>query len=863
MYIFEKITVVPELPERIKELNNLAYNLWWSWHSHTLEVFKRIDTELWTECEENPVRFLQHVNSKKLEYASMNQQYLATYNNIIQQFHNYMNATNTWFDKNFPDKKDKTIAYFSAEYGLTSVLPIYSGGLGILSGDHCKSASDLGLPFVAIGLLYKQGYFTQQLNSEGWQEAKFIKHNISELPIQPTKDQNGNDIIISIEFPGRTVYVKIWEVHVGRVNIYMLDTDIAENSPHDRNITSTLYGGDQETRISQEIILGIGGIRALDALGIKASVYHLNEGHSAFCTLEIIRKLIQNDGLSFSDAREVVAASTVFTTHTPVPAGSDRFPLYLMDKYFSYLWPSLGIDRNTFMEMGLDAPSDSPDVFNMTIFALKTAGQRNGVSKLHGMVSRNIFNSIWRGIPEEEVPIGSVTNGIHSTTWLNPAFKNLFDKYLGENWVNNIPDTKMWNNINNIPDEELWNAHMENKQKMIEFVRHRLKKQMIRNGEAPEAIENIDKILDVNALTIGFARRFATYKRANLIFRNLARLQRMLNKPATPVQIIFAGKAHPADHPGHELIKQIYDLSHQEGLKGKIFIIENYDMKLAHHLIAGVDVWLNNPRRPLEASGTSGQKAALNGVINFSVLDGWWVEGYNGENGWAISDENYYINTEQQDNVDAQSLYATLEEEIIPLYYQRNPKDLPVNWIKKMKESIKTCAPAFSTARMVQEYTKDYYLTAMRRNEEIMQNHYKLAHELSQWKTQILNEWHQIKIIPDRKLNHFSDQKIIAGHPLELNTTVYLGNINPTSVRVEVYYGKIGQDGLIEEPQIALMELQGENGNSSYRYKGTIHLESGGEYGYTFRVLPYHSELLNEYDLGLVKWVDEGNYNVQ
>jgi starch phosphorylase len=863
MYAYEKITVVPKLPERINKLNELAYNLWWSWNTHAVSVFESIDQELWIECEENPVRFLQQVSSKKLEAAADNHEYLLIYDNIINQFNTYMNADDTWFIRNFPDKKDNIIAYFSAEYGLHETLPMYSGGLGILSGDHCKSASDLGLPFVAVGLLYKQGYFRQQLNQEGWQEAKFIKQNISELPIQATKDQNGNDVIISTDFPGRTVHAKVWEIHVGRIKIYMMDTDIPENNFDDRHITSILYGGEQEMRISQEIILGIGGIKMLDALGIKPSVYHLNEGHSAFCTLEIMRKLIQYEGLSFHNAREVVAASTVFTTHTPVPAGSDRFPLYLMDKYFSNVWTSLGINRHQFMEMGSSTHPDSRDVFNMTILALKTAGQRNGVSKLHGMVSRNIFNHVWERIPEEEVPIGSITNGIHTATWLNPSLKDLYGKYLGQNWEENIHDTKMWRNIDNIPDEALWDAHMANKQKMIDFIRDRVKTQKIRNGEAPEEIESIDKMLDPNALTIGFARRFATYKRATLIFRNLSRLQRILNNPAMPVQIIFAGKAHPADYPGQELIKHIHDLAHQEGFKGKVFLVENYDMKLARHLLSGVDVWLNNPRRPLEASGTSGQKAALNGIINFSVLDGWWVEGYNGHNGWAIGDETYYSNTEQQDNVDAQSLYATLEEQIVPLYYERNEKGIPVNWVRTMKASIKTCAPVFSTARMVQDYVKDYYVTAMRRKDEITKNHYALAQELSQWKSHVSNEWSQVRIIPDRKLNYYSDQKIFAGRPVELSTIVYLGNINPNNARVEVYYGKIGQDGMIEQPEIAAMELQGQGEGNNYHYKGTIHLDTGGEYGYTFRVLPYHSGLINEYDLGLIKWVETSEYNIQ
>ncbi|NLY42854.1 MAG: glycosyltransferase family 1 protein [Clostridiaceae bacterium] len=856
MYFFEKIMVIPMLPDRINRLNDFAYNLWWSWNPHTLQVFEKIDAELWAACNKNPVLFLQNVSTRKLNEAASNHDYLALYDRTIKEFDNYMQAEDTWYARNFPDKKDNIIAYFSSEYGLHETLPIYSGGLGVLSGDHCKSASDLGLPFVAVGLFYKQGYFTQQINFEGWQEARFIHHNVSELPIRPTTDQNGNEIIIAIPFPGRTVYAKVWEVHVGRIIIYMLDTDVPDNSPEDRTITSILYGGDQETRISQEIVLGIGGIKMLDALGITPSVYHLNEGHSAFCVLEIMRKLIQEEGLTFENAKEVVAASTIFTTHTPVPAGSDRFPLYLMDKYFSHYWGSLHISRHQFMELGVNALSDSPEVFNMTFFALKMSGQRNGVSKLHGMVSRNIFNSAWHEIPEEEVPITSITNGIHTKTWLSPPMKQLFDQAMGANWENHIPDTSMWEEIENISDEALWNAHMINKRKMIDYIRQRVRKQRIRNGSSTEDVEKTVDLLKCNALTIGFARRFATYKRATLFFRNLPRLQRILNNPAMPVQIIFAGKAHPADYPAQELIKRIHDLANSEEFKGKILLIENYDMELARYLVAGVDIWMNTPRRPLEASGTSGQKAALNGTINFSVLDGWWAEAYNGYNGWAIGDGNYYPDAEQQDYIDSISLYSTLEDQIIPLYFDRNENDVPVNWVKRMKASIKSCAPVFSTDRMVQEYTRQLYVNAMNKTGQMVKDHYALAKELSKWKMEVANQWHSVRIIPDRKLNYPFDYKVPAGKPIELCTNVYLGNIDPKNVRVEVYYGRIAPDGTIEEPKTAVMELQQVSGDNTCLYKGTIFIESGGEHGYTFRVIPYRPELIHEYDLGLIKWVD-------
>lgn len=854
MYICGKMTVVPELPERIKRLRDLAYNLWWSWNPHALQVYEQIDPALWAECQQNPVYFLQQVSSTKLNNAAQNNEYLQFYDSILGEFDAYMYSQDTWFANTFSDKKNQIIAYLSAEYGLHETLPIYSGGLGILSGDHCKSASDLGLPFVAIGLFYKQGYFVQHLSVEGWQESKFTKLNIAKLPIQACKDQNGSEIIIGIDFPGRTVYAKVWEVHVGRVKIYMLDTDIPKNSPSDRTITSILYGGDQEVRISQEIILGIGGIKMLEALGIEPTIYHLNEGHSAFCTLEIIRKLIQEKELSFDHAREVVAASTIFTTHTPVPAGSDKFPLFLMDKFFSHYWPTLGIGRDEFMNLGLCPNCD--DVFNMTIFALKMAGFRNGVSKLHGTVSRSIFNNVWPNVPEEEVPITSITNGIHTTTWLDPSLKDLYTEYLGAGWINNIPDAKMWDNIDRIPDQELWNVHMANKKSLINYVRNRIKTQKIRNGQSQKEIDAVDKMLNPEALTIGFARRFATYKRANLIFRDLARLRKIMNKPDMPVQLIFAGKAHPADYPGQELIKFIHDISQQEGFKGKIFLVENYDMRLARYLISGVDIWLNNPRRPLEASGTSGQKVSLNGGINFSVLDGWWAEAYNNYNGWAIGYETHYNDPSYQDDVDSQSLYNILEDQILPLYYERNENDLPVNWIKVMKSSIKTCAPVFSTSRMVQEYTKELYTVSMDKKKEVSENNYALAQELSRWKSEITHLWHDVRIAPDRKINDIADEKVSAGRPFELNTRVHLGNINPDNVRVEAYYGKIGDDGMIETPEIEAMTLQERIDENTYRYTGTIYPEFGGEYGYTFRVIPYRPELISEHELGLIKWAD-------
>ncbi len=857
MQIYEKITVVQQFPERIFRLNDLAYNLWWSWNHRAIKVFEMIDCDLWEQSKHNPISFLQKVSNSKLQNAANNEEYLNLYDSIVIEFDNYINNDDTWFSKNYSHNKDYITAYFCAEYGLHESLPIYSGGLGVLAGDHCKSASDLGLPFVAIGLLYKHGYFQQHLNKDGWQEAKFIDYNLSELPIEPVIGSDGKNLIISVDFPGRNVYCKVWETNIGRVKLYLLDTDISQNSNDDKQITYTLYGGNQETRISQEIVLGIGGIRLLDSLNIKPSIFHLNEGHSAFCTLEFARKLVENYSLSFETAQEVIRAATVFTTHTPVPAGSDRFPVQLIDKYLSNLWKLLGINREHFLSLGIDPNSNDQNVFNMTILALKMSGLKNGVSKLHGLVSRNIFNSLWKEIPEGEVPISHVTNGIHTLTWVNSLFKSLYDKYLGKDWVNNIDDLNVWEKINDIPNAELWSAHMAIKQNMICFIRDRLKKQKKRNGEPYSKINTIDSLFGTNALTIGFARRFATYKRAMLIFRDLPRLKNILHNPAMPTQLVFSGKAHPADHEGQYFIKQIYDLSQHEDFKGKIFLVENYDMETSRHLVAGVDVWLNNPRRPLEASGTSGEKAALNGVVNFSVLDGWWAEGYNGFNGWVIGNEDSYFDSNVQDGVDSEWLYSTLEQEIVPLFYERDDDNIPIEWIKRMKSSIISCAPVFSSDRMLKDYINNFYIPTGIRLKSYIDNHFNLANELSKWKSNVFSEWDHLKIIYNKLPASERGKKVFSGRPFDVNAIVYLGNLQPDNVSVEIYYGKIGSDGYIENASIKTMNLTEKCENNHYKYSSTIYLDSGGEYGYTFRMYPYHPALINNKELGLIKVINK------
>ncbi len=853
MYLLGKITVTSVLPDKLSRLRDIAYNLWWSWNSEAIDLYRSIDLNLWEKVGKNPVRFLQEVSQKKLEEKLSDAGFMNEYQKIVSAFDNYTANTDTWFNRTYRDTNKQSVAYFSAEYGLNEVLPVYSGGLGVLSGDHCKAASDLGIPFTAIGLFYKQGYFNQRINHEGWQETNYPQLNVSQLPVKPALNSEGKQTMISVELPGRVVYAIIWEVKIGRISLFLMDTDVELNSESDRALTARLYGGDQETRIQQEIFLGMGGLKTLEALGIKPTVYHMNEGHSAFLGLELIRKYMHEKGVSFRVAKEIASSSVVFTTHTPVPAGNDVFPIHMMDKYFGSYWNQIGISRHEFLDLG--AKINDNQNFNMTVLALTIAGKKNGVSELHGAVSRNIFNNVWPNIPEDDVPIGHITNGIHTLTWLSPNIKMLYSKYLAPDWEERLYDKSIWDAVENIPDEELWNAHCQLKVKMINFVRDRLKEQRYLNGESIDDQKEVDGLLDPNALTIGFARRFATYKRANLIFRNVARIQKILNNPNMPVQIIFAGKAHPADRPAHEIIKNINEIARQEGFKGKVVLVENYNMTVARNLVQGVDIWLNNPRRPLEASGTSGQKVCINGVINFSVLDGWWCEGYNGKNGWSIGDDTFYGNEYYQDNADSESIYNTLENQIIPLYYNRNENGVPVKWIKVMKESIRSLTPQYSTHRMVQEYTGKMYIPFMDRVQKLSADNFALAHNISEWKACIEKNWQGVQIFADKSSNLLKGLKSVSGEPITVSASVYLGSIQPSDVKVETYFGTIGKDNIIENAEIEEMSMVECTGEGTYKYQSSINLFEGGEYGYTLRVLPYNPELINKFEMGLIRWV--------
>ncbi|MBM4424192.1 MAG: glycosyltransferase family 1 protein [Chloroflexi bacterium] len=699
------------LPRRIRRLADLAYNVWWTWNPDAMRLFAKLDPQSWHRLNHNPAKFLRTIERKHLNAALTDIQYLESYDRVMAQFDAYLGDQRTWFAAEFPQLKDRVVAYLSMEFGLHESLPIYAGGLGVLSGDHSKEASDIGLPFVGVGFIYQQGYFRQHITEDGWQEAYWENIDVADLPVKPVATPDGDELLVSVELPGRVVNIRIWEMGVGRVPLFLMDTNVESNSPADRDLTARLYSSDLDVRITQEIVLGIGGVRALRAMNINPKVWHMNEGHSAFIILERIAELVKA-GRSFDAAAADVRASTVFTTHTPVPAGNEAFPQWLMEKYFPQYWDRMGLDRDSFMALAKVDQQWGPS-FSMPTLAIRFSERRNAVSELHGQVSRKMWQFLWPGVKEDEVPITSITNGIHTGSWLARRLRLLFDRSLGADWYEHLDDPETWDSLLSIPDEELWAVHRHLKRRLQIFMNDRARAQWATTRIHPVQIIASGALMDPNVLTIGFARRFATYKRAGLLFRDVDRLLRLVNRPNMPVQFVFAGKAHPADDPGKRVIQELYRVIKRAEFAGRLIFIEDYDQNIARHIVQGCDVWLNTPRRPHEASGTSGQKAALNGVLNCSILDGWWPEGFNGENGWAIGGEHDYDREDEQDAADSESLFGLLENEIVPLYYKVDEKDLPREWIRKMKESIATLAPAFSTRRMVKDYATQMYVPAM------------------------------------------------------------------------------------------------------------------------------------------------------
>ncbi len=692
-----------KLPQRIARLEDVAYNLWWSWNPGARSLFEEIDRSLWRRSHHNPVKLLVDVRPETVQELAKDPAFLRAHDAVVAAFDEYMKGENTWFQITHPMNEGR-VAYFSAEFGVHNSLPIYSGGLGILAGDHCKSASDLGVPLVGVGFMYPQGYVQQRIGVEGWQQNHYSMLDWDSSPVKPALLKNKEQCVLQLSLGSWPLYVAVWRIDVGRVPLYLMDTNVSGNEVRDREVSGRLYGGDQVMRLRQEIVLGIGGTRVLKALGVDARLFHVNEGHAAFLLLERIRELVA-EGKSFEDARREVAETTVFTTHTPVPAGHDVFPEPLIDEYFRNYWPSLGLEKEAFLEL---ARFPGRTGWNMTALAMRLAGRRNGVSKRNGRVSREMWTALWPDRPVEEVPISSVTNGIHMGTWIGPQFSELYATHLAKDWKKRQDDPALWAKIREVPDETLWNAHLQCKREMVAFIRRYSRRRWVEDRIDPSQVLAGGALFDSEALTIGFARRFASYKRATLILKDLERLRKMLLDPWQPVQLVFAGKAHPADDGGKMLIQQIYRLGKDPRIAGSIAFVEDYDMHKAHYLVRGVDVWLNNPLAPLEACGTSGQKAAVNGVPNLSILDGWWEEGYNHANGWAPK-ATTKLPDEERDQADAEAIYKLLEEQVVPLFYDRDPNGVPGGWVRIMKESIATIAPEFCADRMVKDYVNSLY----------------------------------------------------------------------------------------------------------------------------------------------------------
>jgi starch phosphorylase len=701
-----------KIPDRIGRLNELAGSLWWSWHPVGRVVFRTLDYTLWRQSGHNPVQELYEINKEKLETAADDPDFLSLYDAAIDAFDKEKKDGGSWCDTNHPGAFPGPIAYFSMEFAIHNSLPIYAGGLGVLAGDLCKEASDLGIPMVAVGFMYPQGYFRQRISADGWQEEEYQQLDFSKTPVHPILSSTGQKCLAEVKLKNNTLHIGAWRVDLGRVNLYLLDTGLEENAPQERQLSSRLYTADREQRLQQEILLGIGGVRVLRTLGIQPSVWHANEGHTAFMMVERVREEVAK-GTPFDEALKRVQQTSVFTTHTPVPAGHDVFTTDLVSQYFEHYWPSLGIDHDTFLDLGRQGGNEESS-FNMTILSLKTSGYRNAVSELHGKVTRRMWCNLWLECAEEDVPIVHVTNGIHVPTWVALENRQLYDKYLGQEWIDRHDDIELWKQVENIPDEEIWRTHFVLKRKLFHIILERAQLRWARGEASPQQILAMGSLLDHDALTLGFVRRFAEYKRPSLLFRDIERLKRIVNNEMRPVQIIFAGKSHPADTASKILLQRVHTMARDRGFQGRIAFLEDYDIRLSRYLVQGVDVWLNTPRRLQEASGTSGMKAALNGVLHLSVPDGWWHEAYSDHNGWAIGDDTIKTSHEEEDESDAEALFNLLEEEVIPLYYRRNRSGIPQDWVAMVKKSISTIVPVYSARRMLKEYCEKMYLPASR-----------------------------------------------------------------------------------------------------------------------------------------------------
>lgn len=843
-------TVLPETPEALNPLKEIAYNMWYSWNWEAVKLFITLDPEYWEKSYQSPINMLCMLPLQKLEEAAQNQDFLSQMNRVYESFQNYLKEK-TWFEKKFGEKKKPFMAYFSCEYGIDEGLPLYSGGLGILAGDHIKSASDLGIPLMGVGLLYRQGYFRQYLNADGWQMENYPENNRHKMPLRLESDKEGNPLLIDLSDVNIPAAFQIWRVEVGRSSLYLLDSNIPSNPPEHRLITMQLYGGDRDMRIRQEILLGIGGLRALRALGLPPTMCHINEGHAAFLMLERLRYHMQEEGLSLKEAFEVCWASNIFTTHTPVPAGNERFDPQIVQKYLGGYVEKMGFNWNDFLTLGREDPHNQEEDFCMTVLALKLAAHSNGVSKLHGEVSRKMWKNLWPDLPEESVPINSITNGIHTRSWVSHEHAALFQKYLGSAFVDEPMNSEIWKKVDDIPDAELWKLRELRRGKLVAFVRKRLRMQFTNRRLSPSEINLADEALDPKALTIGFARRFAAYKRSDLLLREPERLAKMFLNSAKPVQLIIAGKAHPADNLGKELIKQLIHFVRDERFRQKIVFLEDYDINVARYMVQGVDVWLNTPRRPMEASGTSGMKAAVNGALNLSVLDGWWPEGYAIGTGWAIGRGEVYDDYDYQDAVEGHLLYDSLERDVIPLFYKRDADGLPREWIENMKTTLKKLGFAFCSHRMVAEYTEQFYLNADKRYRKLSAKKYTLAKEMAHWRKMLEENWSIIKVVSVKA--DLGDEVLRAGDEIPVTAEIELGSLKPEDVAAELYHGPVNDQDVITDALIDQMEVV-KSSSSTHSYKGKIICQYAGRYGFALRIVPGHFALPHRLLPGFIVW---------
>lgn len=841
--VWSEVTVKNHIPAQLKKLDELAHNLWWSWNPECVNLFRSLDNDLYKAVGKNPIELLSRLGFDRLSEISKDEKLIAEMDRVYKNFRTYVEAK--------PDQTRPSVAYFCMEYGLTHVLKIYSGGLGVLAGDYLKEASDSNVDLCAVGFLYRYGYFTQSISMDGGQFANYEAQDFDRLPIERLLDKDGNQVIIDVPFPDNaTIHAAVWRVNVGRISLYLLDTDILQNAEYDRSITHALYGGDWENRLRQEYLLGIGGVLLLKKLGIKKDIYHCNEGHAALCNVQRLVDYTES-GLNFDQALELVRASSLYTVHTPVPAGHDYFDESLFGKYLGWVPERLGISWDEFIGLGRMNVEDHGEKFCMSTFLCKTCQEVNGVSKLHGEVSREMFNGIWRGYFPEESHVGYVTNGVHLPTWIAHEWRDVFKKYFDPNFMKDQSNPAYWERIYEIPDAEIWNTRIKLKGRLISYIRERFRESWLKNqGDPSRVVSLLDKI-SPNALLIGFSRRFATYKRAHLLFSDLDRLSKIVNNPDYPVQFIFAGKAHPADGAGQGLIKRIYEISQQPEFLGKILFLENYDMELAHRLVSGVDIWLNTPTRKMEASGTSGEKAQMNGVLNFSVLDGWWYEGYREGAGWALSATRTYHNQEQQDRLDALTIYSMLEQEIIPLYYARNRSGYSENWVRVVKESFAKITPHYTMKRQLDDYYEKFYKPEAKRFKQLSEKDNAAAKELAAWKETVAARWNDIRIVSTDDPANVLNGQLISGAPFTIRHVVdEQGLDNAIGIDMVIISNRDGS----EHFRAAIpMNVVGHEGNN-YTFELTDSIDFTGSFKIGFRMYPKHPALAHRQDFCYVRW---------